>query len=69
MPPCKCSHPHAVLHVSFNQSSYHTDEGTSFAAAVVTSVCYEGDFDVDIRTMDVSATGEGQPFTVVITTA
>ena len=56
------SRPHAVLYVSFNQSSYRTDEGTSFAAAVITSMCYEGDFDVAINTMDVSATGEGQSF-------
>lgn len=47
--------------MSFNQSSYQTDEGTTFAAAVVASVCYEGDFDVEIRTMDVSAVGESQP--------
>lgn len=53
------SRPHAVLYVSFNQSSYRTDEGTSFAAAVITSMCYEGNFDVAINTMDVSATGEG----------
>ena len=46
--------------MSFNQSSYQTDEGSSFAAAVVASICYEGSFDVEIRTMDLTATGEGR---------
>lgn len=47
-----------VLRVSFNQSSYQTDEGSSFAAAVVANICYEGSFDVEIRTMDLTATAD-----------
>ncbi len=54
--------------MSFNQSSYQTDEGSSFAAAVVANICYEGSFDVEIRTMDLTATGEGRPVSVVIAT-
>ena len=54
--------------MSFNQSSYQTDEGSSFATAVVASTCYEGNFDVEISTMDLTATGEDRPVLVVIAT-
>ena len=54
--------------MSFNQSSYQTDEGSSFATAVIASICYEGSFDVEISTMDLTATGEDRPVLVVIAT-
>lgn len=62
-------YPRTAVRVSFNQSSYQTDEGSSFATAVVASPCYEGNFDVEIRTTDLTAAGEGWPVLVVIATS